>query len=193
MSNLKPLEVVLYPDPFLTRPCREITADEIKSGTADGWNLAELVERMKVTMYEEEGIGLAAPQVGVGLRLFTLDISKDRSGFLAILNPVVSDTRGSVVEEEGCLSLPGIRAKVKRFAGLKLTGVDLSGKPLSFDGDDLLARVCQHEYDHLNGVLFINKIGMTAKLLIRRQLMELEEDYDLRQARLKSGKPAVHR
>src|SRR4051812_2805778 len=111
----EPLEIVLYPDPFLLKPCRAITPAELGSGKAAGWDLVELIERMKATMYSAEGIGLAAPQVGVGLRLFLIDISKDKSGCVALLNPVLSNLEGSTVEEEGCLSIPHVRAKVKRF------------------------------------------------------------------------------
>lgn len=188
----QPLEIVLYPDPFLTRKCRSITDEEIKSGKvvlgekehAAGvqaeWSLQNLAERMTVTMYAAKGIGLAAPQIGVGLRLFIADISSDKSGAFAILNPKLSDLRGTIVEEEGCLSIPDVRAKVKRYLELKITGVNLKGEPVSADLSELAARVAQHENDHLDGVLFINKLGMTAKLMIRKPLMDLEEDYKLK-------------
>jgi peptide deformylase len=187
MSNevSQPLEIIVYPDPFLTKPCRAITAEEFKSGVADGWNLEELVARMKATMYASNGIGLAAPQVGVGLRVFVADPSKEHTAFFAILNPKIAETHGSSVEEEGCLSVPEVRAKVKRPAAITITGMDAKGQPLSFGADELLARVCQHEYDHLDGILFINKLGMTGKLLVRRQLVDLEEDYRLTQGRKK--------
>lgn len=184
-AAVEPLEVVLYPDPFLGKRCRALTAEEIKAGKAEGWNLAELVERMKATMYENAGIGLAAPQVGVGLRLFLVDITADHSGVFAIVNPVLADGRGSEVSEEGCLSIPGVRSKVKRFTEMKVSGLSLTGEPISFEAKDLLARVCQHENDHLEGVLFINRIGMTARLMIRKQLAELEEKYELKKKRKK--------
>lgn len=187
MLQPEPLEILIYPNPFLTKPCRTITREEIKTGKAEGLDLAQLTARMKMSMYAAEGVGLAAPQVGVGLRLFIVDISKDKSGVFEVLNPVLSDLHGSVLEEEGCLSIPEVRAKVKRHANVKMTGITLKGEPLSIDASDLLARVCQHETDHLNGVLFIHKIGMTAKLLIRRQLIELEEDYELQQKRKRAG------
>jgi peptide deformylase len=189
----QPLEIVLYPDPFLTRRCRLITDEEIKSGKvtlsekehAPGvsaeWDLHDLAERMKATMYVAKGIGLAAPQVGVGLRLFIADISEDKSGAFAILNPKLSETSGTIVEEEGCLSIPDVRAKVKRFAELKIRGVNLKGEPIEADLTELASRVAQHETDHLDGVLFINKLGMTSKLMIRKQLIQLEEDYKLKQ------------
>ena len=184
----EPLEIVLYPDPFLGKVARAIKPEELKSGKAGGWDLADLIERMKVTMYAAEGIGLAAPQVGVGLRIFTVDISKDKSGFMALINPVLSNLDGSLIEEEGCLSIPGIRAKVKRFSGLHVSALDLKGEKIEFDATELLARVCQHEHDHLNGILFINKLGMASRAMLRRALGELEEDYELAQAKLKKKK-----
>ncbi|HEY3319531.1 MAG TPA: peptide deformylase [Planctomycetota bacterium] len=186
------LEIVHYPDPFLTRRCRAITAEEFKAGkvtltakeAAPGqaleWTLTDLVDRMMATMYASQGIGLAAPQVGIGLRLFVMDISKDHSGAQAIFNPILTDKRGTVVEEEGCLSLPDIRAKVKRFLRVHINGVNVRGEPFDAEAAELPARVCQHEIDHLDGVLFINKLGMTSKLMIRKQLIELEEDFELK-------------
>ena len=183
-----PLEIVLYPDPFLTKPCRKVTDAEIKSGKAGEWNLAELFEKMRTTMYAAEGIGLAAPQVGVGLRLFVYDVSENHNDCRLLINPVLKDLQGTLLEEEGCLSIPHVRAKVKRAQSLKVKAVDLKGEPVEFDAADLLARVCQHENDHLDGVLFINKIGMAAKFMLRRPLEELEEDYALKQAKLKRKK-----
>ena len=179
-SALKPFEIVLYPDPRLLKPSRAITPAEIRSGEAEGLGLAQLSERMIVTMYDAEGVGLAAPQVGVGLRLFVADVSKDKTGAFTIINPVLSEMHGTVIEEEGCLSIPVVRAKVKRFASLKVSGLNLKGEAVIFDAKELLARVCQHETDHLAGVLFINKIGMAAKLMIRRALVELEDDFEQR-------------
>jgi peptide deformylase len=182
------LEIVLYPDPFLTKRAREIKPEEIAAGVADGLNLAELIENMKETMYSAEGIGLAAPQVRVGLRLFVVDISKEHNDFRAFLNPTLNDMHGSVVEEEGCLSIPHVRAKVKRFETLKIKAVDLKGQPIEYDANELFARVCQHEYDHIDGKLFINRLGMASRMLLRKGLAELEEDYELQQAKKKREK-----
>ncbi|HYG74473.1 MAG TPA: peptide deformylase [Planctomycetota bacterium] len=185
----QPLDIVLYPNPFLTRKCRALTAGEIKAGKftlapkesvtgkSQEWDLNDLVARMFVTMYANKGIGLAAPQIGVGVRLFIFDVSKDKTGQSVVINPVFSNTKGSATEEEGCLSIPDVRAKVKRFAELHVAGLNPKGEPIEADVSELVARVCQHENDHLDGVLFINKIGMTAKLMIRKQLMQLEDDY----------------
>jgi len=184
------LDIVLYPNLFLNRKARAIKAEEIKSGkvvlspkeSVTGktveWDLAELINRMMITMYANAGIGLAAPQIGIGLRLFVFDISKDKIGQTAILNPVLSKPKGTLSEEEGCLSIPHVRAKVKRALELHVAGLNPKGEPIEADVSELMARVCQHENDHLDGILFINKIGMTSKLMIRKQLMELEDDYD---------------
>jgi peptide deformylase len=185
MSEPQLMELVIYPDPFLNKSARAVTPEELREGKADGHNLAELVERMKSTMYANEGVGLAAPQVRVGLKLFVADPSKDKSGFMAIFNPELDNLAGSILEEEGCLSIPGVRAKVKRFKTLTCKGLDLQGNPISFDATELLARVCQHENDHLEGILFISRIGMTARFSARRKLDELEEDYRVAQAAAK--------
>jgi peptide deformylase len=194
MATPEPLEIVLYPDPFLTKPCKAITPEELKAGkamaptvrgTTEEVDLAELTARMIATMYDAKGIGLAAPQVGIGLRLFVADISDERNQAFVVINPQFSEMHGTITEEEGCLSIPDVRAKVKRHAVLHVSGVNLAGDPVELEATDLLSRVCQHETDHLNGVLFINKIGMAAKLLIRRQLIELEEDYAMAKKRFK--------
>lgn len=185
MSELQVMDLVFYPDPFLVQPARAVTLEELHAGKAGDWNLAELVERMKATMYANEGVGLAAPQVRVGLRLFVIDTSKDKTGFQSIFNPVLENLAGSALDEEGCLSIPGVRAKVKRNKTLSCNGLDLQGQPISFDCRDLLARACQHETDHLDGVLFISKIGMTARYSARKTLDELEEEYKEAQMLLK--------
>ena len=188
-KEAEPLDIVLYPNPFLTKKARSVTDAEIKSGSISlgekehvkgvpaEWKLAELAERMLATMYKANGIGLAAPQIGIGIRLWVADVSKDKSEQIALLNPVLSRSKGSVVEEEGCLSIPHVRAKVKRHAELHVKGLNLKGEAVEADVSELMARVCQHETDHLDGVLFINKLGMTSKLMIRKQLQELEDDY----------------
>ena len=186
----EPLEILLYPDPFLRKRARAVTAEEFMAGKADGWGLAGLVERMKATLAANQGLGLAATQVGVGLRLFIAHVPKEHEGVLVAFNPVWLQAHGSVVEEEGCLSLPGVRAKVKRHAALQLNGVGLDGRPFTVEAQALLVRVCQHETDHLDGVLFINRLGLAGRLMIRRQLAELEYDYKRLQERKGRKLPA---
>ena len=178
MAQSGPLRILVYPDPFLAKRARPVTAAELKAGKADGWDLAELLQRMQASVSAEQGLGLAATQVGVGLRLFLARVNKEDIEAQVVINPVLSEMRGSAVEEEGCLSLPGLRAKVKRYTSLHLSGVDLKGQPLSFDAQDLFARICQHETDHLDGILFINRVGMASRLLVRKRLAELEEEYE---------------
>jgi peptide deformylase len=173
------LEVVLYPDPRLDKLCRAISPEELTAGVADQWNLKELSRRMFATMYYNEGVGLAAPQVGVPLRLFTIDVSGNRNSPVTIINPVLSDMTGTATEEEGCLSIPDVRVKVKRALSMTLSGVDVNGQPLVFQAKDLFARCCQHETDHLNGVLILKYLSMVGRVRVRRQLAELEEDFQL--------------
>lgn len=190
MSQAAPLPILVYPHPFLKKRARPVTAEEIKAGKADGWDLAELVLRMQASMTDEQGLGLAATQVGVGLRLFLAKASQEKEQVLVIINPVFSAQRGTEILEEGCLSLPGLRAKVKRFAALHVNGLDPQGRTWNFDADGLFARVCQHETDHLDGVLFIDRLGMAGRLLVRRRLAELEEDYEQLKKRLKQKEAA---
>jgi peptide deformylase len=190
-NTIQPLEILTYPDPFLSKRSRETTPAEIANGTADGWNLAELVERMKATLVVDKGIGLAAPQVGVGLRLILADLSREGGSLMAVLNPVLSEGRGAVIDEEGCLSVPGLRVKVKRFASIKVSGVDIQGRPVALEAESLAARIFQHEVDHLDGILIVNRLGMASRLMVRRQLAELEDEYSLRQRRRRASPAAV--
>ncbi|MCW8133643.1 MAG: peptide deformylase [Planctomycetota bacterium] len=179
------MRIVLYPDPVLTKKARAITPDELKAGQADGIDLRELAARMIATMYEADGIGLAAPQVGVSLRFWVADPSPEHTAPLAIVNPVLSNQSGTLDMEEGCLSIPEVRGKVKRFQKLTVTGLDLDGNPVTLEAEDLAARVAQHETDHLDGILFITKIGTAARFMARSKLRVLEDEYEVMQRRRK--------
>ena len=126
-------------------PIREIDAD-----------LHPFIEDMFETMYEAEGIGLAAPQVGVSKRIIVIDIEKHHPEYprIALINPVITLTVGEELGEEGCLSLPGVRGMVRRSAIVKVEGLLPNGNEIEFDASHLMARVLQHEIDHLNGILF---------------------------------------
>jgi peptide deformylase len=153
------LPVRLYGDPVLRRraePVRELTA-----GTEQ--LLADMIE----TMYDSAGIGLAAPQVGIGLRIFTLDEGR---GPRVFVNPVLTEEGGRVVEEEGCLSLPGIFADVARAQWVVMEALDRSGHPVRQRAEGLLARVFQHEIDHLDGILFIDRLDRVARDRIKRRI-----------------------
>ena len=134
-----------------------------------------LVDDMIQTMYAAPGIGLAAPQVGVGKRVFVCDISVGRnpSDLLVFINPEFVEREGMQLEEEGCLSVPGFNATVARPARAVLKGLDRHGEPQSVDASGLLARCFQHEMDHLDGTLFVDRLRGLQKDLIVRKIKKL--------------------
>ena len=144
-----PFEIRTFGDPVLRQRATEITTlDE---------SLAQLAADMLVTMYEAPGVGLAAPQVGVQKRMFVYDIN-DGNGAHAVVNPVLMGHQGEQTSEEGCLSVPGLSWPLVRYAEVHLTGVDLEGNELSIDAEGLLARCFQHEVDHLDGMLLLERL-----------------------------------
>jgi peptide deformylase len=163
-------EVVLYPDPVLAR-----TGDTVTEFTPE---LAQLVEEMFDSMYAAEGIGLAAPQIGISQRITVIDVSfKERpEDKLVLINPEVLETEGKQTEEEGCLSLPDIRAKVQRAAWVKVRAQNVKGEYFEVEGEELLARALLHEIDHLHGVLFIDRISPLKRDLIKRRIRKLQKN-----------------
>jgi len=155
------LKVRRYGDPVLRRRAREIetVTPEIR----------RLVDDMIDTMYDEVGIGLAAPQVGTSVRLLVVGDEEGR-GAQALVNPVISEQGGTVTAEEGCLSLPGIFAQVTRSQWVKLEAQDLEGRPVAITARGLRARVFQHEIDHLDGVLFIDRLDPVTRDRIKRRI-----------------------
>ena len=119
-------------------------------------DLHPFIENMFETMYEAQGVGLAAPQVGVSKRIVVVDIEEHHPEYprIALINPVITMTVGEELGEEGCLSLPGVRGMVRRAAIVKVEGLLPNGDTIEFDASNLMARVLQHEIDHLNGILF---------------------------------------
>jgi peptide deformylase len=163
-------EVVKYPDPVLAR-----TGDTVTEFTPE---LAQLVEEMFDSMYAAEGIGLAAPQIGISQRITVIDVSfKERpEDKLVLINPEVLETEGKQTEEEGCLSLPDIRAKVQRAAWVKVRAQNVKGEYFEVEGEELLARALLHEIDHLHGVLFIDRISPLKRDLIKRRIRKLQKN-----------------
>lgn len=156
-------EIVKYPDPVLAKPGELVTEfdDDLKT----------LVEEMFESMYAAHGIGLAAPQIGLSKRLTVIDVNfkKDPADKLILINPEIVEREGKQYEEEGCLSLPEIREKVNRAAKVKVRAQNLEGEWFEVEGEELLARALQHEIDHLDGVLFIDRLSRLKRdLLIRR-------------------------
>ena len=133
--------------------------------------LQTLIDDMIQTMHAAPGIGLAAPQVGVGLRVFVVDPSAGRSigDLVTVVNPRIVEQEGAQREEEGCLSLPGFTARVTRPARLIVQGYDREGTEITIGGETLLARVLQHELDHLDGKLFVDRMqGLRREQIVRR-------------------------
>ena len=155
------LKVRRYGDPVLRR--RAVSIDAVTP------ELRRLVDDMTDTMYDEVGIGLAAPQVGHSVRLLVVGDEEGR-GVQALVNPVITESGGSVTAEEGCLSLPGIFADVTRAQWVKLEARDLEGRPITITARGLRSRVFQHEIDHLDGVLFIDRLDPVTRDRIKRRI-----------------------
>jgi len=162
------LNLVVYPHPKLKAVAKDVTQ-------FDEWLLA-VIERMKDLMVQHKGVGLAAPQVGVSLRIFVSSPTGKREEAKAYINPILSDEHGSEEGEEGCLSLPDIRIKVARFQSLRVEAVDEKGKPFSETLLDYPARITQHENDHLDGILLLDRMSPMAKLANRKKIKQMEED-----------------
>ena len=159
------LKILTYPDKFLKKTAKPIT-------NIDG-SIQKIIAHMAGTMYQEPGVGLAAVQVGIDKSLIIYDIApKEESRSLNILiNPKIIDSEGTTIsEKEGCLSVPDLRANVKRSKKILVEGIDREGNPLKIEAEEFLAVVLQHEIDHLNGVLFIDRISTLKRELYKRHV-----------------------
>ncbi len=133
-------------------------------------SLQVLIDDMFETMYDARGVGLAAPQIGVSLRLSVIDITGDKTNQLVIINPEIISSSGEKTYEEGCLSVPGAYDKVKRAQKVVVRALDRHGKSFDVEAEDLFAECLQHEIDHLNGKLFIDLLSPLKKALARKKL-----------------------
>ena len=137
--------------------------------------LRRLADDMLETMYDAPGVGLAGPQIGRSIRLFVFDIGE---GPHAVANPVISELRGEQDGDEGCLSVPGLYFPLKRYDHARVDGVDLEGNPVTYEGDELMARMLQHETDHLNGTLLLSHLDRDehrrAMAALREQTLGLD-------------------
>jgi peptide deformylase len=174
------MRLVLYPDPILRK-----RAPAVQRIDAD---LRDKVRGMFELMYQERGIGLAAPQVGWSARIFVLNLAAEagKGEERVYVNPKIVAWEGELFEEEGCLSIPDVRGKVTRHQRVTVEAQDLAGKLFREDASDLHARAIQHEIDHLDGILFIQRLGDAEQMLVRAALKKLAEDYE-------QGRPAVAR
>ncbi len=164
MRAMAVLQILTYPDPRLREVAEPVTAvDE---------SIREIVDNMAETMYAAPGVGLAANQVGISLRIFVIDTAAEgeASELRVFINPEILEVRGKHVWREGCLSFPDVSEEVKRAEWVRVRALDREGKPFELEADGLLAVAVQHETDHLNGVLMIDQVGAIARRRIGRKL-----------------------
>ena len=172
-----PLQLVEYPHPALLRRTKSVARIDAA--------LAAAVEQMFDIMYDARGVGLAANQVALPYRLFIVNCEGERGQGEehVFINPVLSRPRGTAVQEEGCLSLPGVRMDVRRPERIVVDAWSLDGQSIHLDVDGLLARVIQHEFDHLEGRLFTDRLPEAAALEVRRALESFREVHAGKQSR----------
>ncbi|MDL2123593.1 MAG: peptide deformylase [Deltaproteobacteria bacterium] len=159
------LNILTYPDKFLGQPAKPIKDID---GTTQ-----KMIEDMSYTMYNSKGVGLAAIQVGFDNSLIVYDVSpgEEKRSLQVLINPRIIESNGRIIsEKEGCLSVPDLRADVKRAESILVEGFDREGKPMRIDAEGYLAIVLQHEIDHLNGILFIDHISALKRELYKRRI-----------------------
>ena len=161
------LEVLIYPDDNLAKVCEPVAQVDDA--------LRAFIDDMFDTMYEHEGIGLAAPQVNVLKRVITMDIEGDKTNQIVLINPEVIASSGETGIEEGCLSIPGCRALVPRKEKVTVKAVNRAGEEFTLEADGLLSICIQHEIDHLNGVLFVDHISQLKRQRIREKMLKLKK------------------
>ncbi len=168
-ADLETLKIIHYPDPRLKEMASPI--DEVDDA------VRQLATKMTDLMFAARGVGLAAPQVGVTVRLFLATPSFDRDDLHVYINPEIVRKDGSEEGEEGCLSFPDIYCKVKRAESIVIRATNLQGEVFEQELEELHARICQHENDHLDGVLLADRMSTVAKLANRKALRTLEAEY----------------
>ena len=161
--------IVKYGDPILEKPGAPVT----KFGS----ELEELAEDMFASMYAAQGVGLAAPQIGKSIRFCVVDVTagKNPEAKIVLVNPEVTHAEGEVREEEGCLSIPGFRGYVVRPQFVTVKAQNAKGEPFEIRGENMLARAFCHEIDHLNGILFLQHLGMLKRDMIKRKIKKLRK------------------
>jgi peptide deformylase len=164
------LEILHHPDPRLREKASPVERFDAE--------LKQLIEDMFETMYAAPGVGLAATQVGIAKRLAVMDcaLEEGKREPLVLINPQIIEPSDPEEMEEGCLSVPGIRDKLKRYRRLKLQALDQDGRPYEIAAEGLLAQCIQHEIDHLNGKLYIDYLSSLKRERIRKQLAEMKRE-----------------
>jgi len=161
------MKLLVYPSAFLRR--------EVKPVRRFNSELTDLALQMFEVMRLEKGCGLAANQVGLDKRLIVINMTGEEKDGLVLVNPEIIRRKGKQCEEEGCLSVPGLRLKVRRAACVHVSACDLEGNPFELEAEEVKAVALQHEIDHINGILFIDKIGPATRIGIKQRLLELEK------------------
>jgi len=181
--------VLKYGSPVLKRRADEI--EKIDESTE------KLAEEMFVVLERSRGVGLAAPQIGVPLRLIVLSIPQEDGTRwkCAVVNPEIVQKKGAVKSEEGCLSVPGVWEEISRAEAVEIKGLDLKGKEIRVRGEGILARAVQHELDHLDGILIVDRIGPLKRHVLKKHLRKLEEGAarDESSAPHSPGRPATEK
>ena len=167
MIDIEKCRITHYPAEVLARRAEPV--EEIDD------NIRRLVEKMTDIMLKNKGVGLAAPQAGVPLRLFIISLDGSREKVTVYINPIVTPDGELGSTEEGCLSVPGIYTKIRRYKKCKVTATNLDGNEFKERAEGLHARALQHEYDHIEGMTIVNRMAQTAKIAHRRQLKKLTE------------------
>lgn len=170
MLNVDKCCITCYPSPVLGQKAKPIEK-------IDG-DIHALAEKMKDIMVQHQGVGLAGPQAGVGLQIFVASPDGTRENAKVYINPVITPSGKLVAIEEGCLSLPGIYGKIRRYSKCSIKAQGLDGKKISEEAEGLLARIFQHECDHLNGTLVKDKFSTVARIAARKKLKRLLEEYE---------------
>ena len=161
------LEVIIWPSEILSQPARAVQV-------IDPW-LVSVADKMKQLMEESKGVGLAGPQVGLGLRIFVMSESGKAGEAAVWINPTLTDPAGEEVGEEGCLSIPAIRGNVTRAKEITIRGMDITGTTVEKRLLDFPARIAQHEFDHLEGILILDRFSSVQKIALRKKIRALEK------------------
>jgi peptide deformylase len=168
MIDVAHCHITHYPDGVLAGRAKPV--DKIDD------DIRRLVDKMADLMVELKGIGFAAPQAGVALRLFIVSLDGTKENIKVFVNPTVTPSGELESKEEGCLSVPGVWTHVKRYTACQVTATDLEGRAFTETAEGMYARCLQHEYDHIEGITIVNRMGQTARIAHRRQLKKLEEE-----------------
>ncbi|MFV9972130.1 MAG: peptide deformylase [Francisella endosymbiont of Hyalomma asiaticum] len=166
------LEILKHPHPVLKEVAKEVTKNEIND------DLRATIVEMRELMFEAGGVGLAAIQVGIKKRFFIMydNLEEQNPEIITIINPQIIEQSGKIIDEEGCLSFPGVSAKVNRATIVKINALNEFGDEIEIEKDGILARCIQHEIDHLNGITFFNHLGSLKRKMIEKKYKKLMQE-----------------